>query len=468
MKRIKYYLASIATGALLLSSCSDSFWDINDNPNSPAEVTVDLSLPAAQAGSMYVIGGYYHALGSYWSQHYAQAPAASQWGDWESYNLSDAAFDRQFSVMYSSALMEYEYCRTVAAKDGNWTYYTLATLMQAYTYKTLVDLYDQIPFTEALKGTANLQPHYDNGAVVYDSLFARIDDAVAKDFNASSNKVVGLSDLIFRGSLTKWIQFANTLKLQMYLRYVNVDSLTTDGNRYKQEILDLLAENNFLSEDAAYSVFKDQESGWNPFFSTFVDRLASNVVANSTLMDYLKTNGDPRLNTLFNKSTTGLLYKSVATGNSKNLTGETNKNYSEPIMTGLTPVYFFTKEEVLFMIAEAQERYGTRAAAEAAFNAAVLASFTSQGLASTAITYPYTGLSSIMEQKWVAATNKRAIESFFDYSRTGYPTNLSTSVTSVFVGSLKPKRLFYPQIERQNNKNTPAKESLTKPVWWGK
>lgn len=464
MKRIKYYLATLTVCVLLFSSCSSSFFDINKDPNHPTEATPSLVLPSAVAGSAYVMGGYYMALGGFWSQQYAEAPSASQWAEWETYNLTESDFDRQFRSLYTDALYDYEYTRTSAAASSNWTYYSIATLMQAYTFQVLADLYDQIPFTEALQGTKFPQPHYVSGSVVYDSLLVRIDDAMSKDFTISTSQKTGNSDPVFNGDMSSWQQFANTLKLKIYLRYAK-----TNPTKYATAIKALLADNNFLNKDAAFSAFKAQETGYNPFFNTFMDRLAGNVVANNTLTNFLSNTGDPRLQKLFMPSVTGANYNGVATGASKSLSGQTINNYATPAMTGLSPVYFFSKEEVQFLIAEAQDRYGTAAAAQTAFTAGVQASFTSLGLsASNASLYTYNGLQSIMEQKWVAATNKNAIEAFFDFNRTGYPNFFTKSLTSILNGTNRPKRLFFPSSERQTNANTPAKVALDVPVWWAK
>ena len=464
MKRIKYYLATLLASVLLLSSCSESFFDVNVNPNKPSDVTPALALPSGISGSAYVLGGYYLALGGFWSQQYAQAPASSQWLEWETYNLSEDDLNRQFSLLYAGALTDYEYVRKITAPKGNWKYYSIATIMQAYTFQVLADLYDKVPFTEALKGLENMQPHYDNGSVVYDSLLVRINDAIAKDFSLETVETPGAEDFIFNGDITKWIQFANTLKLKMYLRYVNVDA-----NKYKSQIVALLNENNFLTTDAKFDAFKAEETGSNPFYNTFVDRLTGNINANKTLMDFLENKNDPRKTKLFTASVNGANYNAVATGQNKNLPGKTIKDFATPTIGPVSPVYFFSKEEVLFLIAEAQARYGTALAAETTFKAAVAASQTSLGVATAdLITYPYNGIESILVQKWVAATNKNNIESFFDYNRTGYPDFFSESLTSVLQPGQRPKRLFFPDSERKTNANTPAKVALTEKVWWGK
>ncbi len=34
----------------------------------------------------------------------------------------------------------------------DWNYNLMATVMKVYTYQVLVDLYDQVPYTDALQG----------------------------------------------------------------------------------------------------------------------------------------------------------------------------------------------------------------------------------------------------------------------------------------------------------------------------
>lgn len=447
----------------MASGCKKGFFDINVSPNNPAEATPALVLPSGVAGSAYVLGGYYQALGGFWAQHYAQAPGASQWLEWESYNLTETNFDRQFTTLYAGALYDYKYVKEKASATGNWKFYTIASLMQAYTFQVLADLYDKIPFTDALMGAEVLQPKYDDGQTVYEGLLSMIDDAMSQDFSASSVENPGAADVIFKGDMEKWERFANTLKLKIYLRYVNVDA-----NKYRSQILALLAQNKLLTtDDAKFSAFKAEQTGANPFYNTFIDRLSGNVIANTTLMSVLTENGDPRRSEVFNASETGSLWTSLKTGEARDAAGSTIKNYATPKINNVYPVYFFTKEEVYFLIAEAEARYGSASLAKAAYDNGISASLASFNISGSAISYPYDGLKSIIEQKWVAAANKRSLEAFFDFNRTGYPDFFSTSPTSV-MGNSRPKRLFYPSSERNSNSNTPAREALSVPVWWAK
>ena len=276
------------------TSCSDSFFNINDDPNNPVVVGNEFVLTSGLAGSAYVVGGYYQAIGGFWSQHYAQSTGASQWATWEEFSIDEGDFDRQFSSLYAGSLMDLQVVKDRSLASSDWSYYLASTLMQSYTFGVLSDFYDQIPFSEALVGVKKITPKYDDGKTVCDSLIKRIDVALAKDLSASTVSSIGSADLVFQGNMDKWARFGNTLKLKLCLRYVNVDP-----NKYKPQIQALLAANKFLDVSATVTAFKNEENGRNPFYETFLDRLAGNVAASKTLVDVLKNNGDARLNGIY-------------------------------------------------------------------------------------------------------------------------------------------------------------------------
>jgi len=72
----------------------------------------------------------------------------------------------------------------------------------------------------------------------------------------------------------------------------------------------------------------------------------------------------------------------------------------------------------------------------------------------------------IITQKWIALNGIDAIQSWFDYNRTGYPSNLpiSTQATSAD----RPVRLAYPSSEiTGNTANVPAQpNAFTSKVFW--
>ena len=89
-------------------------------------------------------------------------------------------------------------------------------LIRVYVLMTLVDMYGDIPYTEALQGNLNLSPKYDKGADVYKGLFAEIDEAIAilKTNGGNPNRSQKVIDLYY-DSPQSWITLANTIKLKM-------------------------------------------------------------------------------------------------------------------------------------------------------------------------------------------------------------------------------------------------------------
>jgi len=478
MKRYIFLLIILALG----TGCSKSFLDINDSPNDPATATSKLVLPSGIASSAYVMGGWYQLLGGMWAQHWAQSTGASQWTDWEDYSLQSDQYDtRQFGALYSGVLSDMEYIRKETYKSKDWTYYLVATCIQSYTYQILVDLYDKIPFTEALQGSANFTPKWDDGSLVYDSLIARIDFALNKDFTLKSSSnpeatcsTIGDEDILFQGNLPSWKQFANTLKLKIYLRQVYArPTIAKDG------IEALLTEDNFLLKDAKMTAFASDQDKRNPAYETFVDRLAGNVVASATLMNFLKGTGDPRLNKIFLPASKSGLMVGLRNGHYKTdaSTYANIQNLSTPNLGPLDPVYFFSEAECNFLLAEANLWYGSDTDAKSYYEMGIQSSMAKFGATDNpslygvggAYEYPAVGFEdkqkAIITQKWVASANSQSLEAFFDQNRTGYPDILVISPTNVTGGKF-PKRLIYPDSERKSNPNTPVQVPIYTKVWW--
>jgi hypothetical protein len=441
-----------------------------------------MTLPAGIGSSAYVIGGWYQLLGGFWAQHWAQSTGASQWTEWEDYSIQPDQYDRQYNELYAGALNDYEFVRKEAAKTNDWTYYLIATCMQSYTYQVLADLYDKIPFTQALQGDANLRPKWDDGSLVYDSLISRLNYALNKDFTTKSSSnptatstAVGNEDLVFQGDINKWIQFANTLKLKIYLHQVYARPQVASAG-----ITDLLKTSNFLTSDAKMTAFGTDVNKRNPIYETGVDRLSGNIAASYTLLHFLVINSDPRLDAIYNppsgKPQVGLHqghYKTDAA------TYANIQSLSTPNLGATDPVFFISAAESYFLQSEAQLRYGTDALAKENYEKGIQASMVRFGVnddptlyaTGGAYEYPSTTLEAklktIIIQKWIACANSESLEAFFDQNRTGYPDFYEITPTNVTSG-LFPKRLPFPDAERKTNPNTPGFVSLTTKVWWDK
>ena len=461
----------LLTAVVMTTGCSDSYFNINDDPNNPVSVGNEFVLTGGLAGSAYVIGGYYQAVGGFWSQHYAQSTGASQWSTWEEFSINEGDFDTQFRTMYAGALEDLQVVRDRSIASSDWSYYLSSTIMQSYDFGILSDFYGQIPFSEALVGVAKITPKYEDGKDVVDSLIRRIDFALSKDLTASTVSNIGNADLIFQGDMDKWTRFGNTLKLKLFLRYVNIDA-----NKYKSQVQALLTANKFLNVSATMTAFKNEQNNRNPFYETFLDRLNGNIVASKTLLDFFQNNGDARLNSIYSpKLVKPVAQVGLGQGRYKadSQLYATIQNLSTPNFPPLAPVYFFTLPEVDFLIAEAEFRYGSAANAQVDYVNGIQDSYALQGatlqpaLYASGGPYAYNGLQSIITQKWIAAANHNAAESFFDFNRTGYPNFFVQSAVSS-IGSKFPQRLLFPISERTSNPNTPPRQSIDVKSWYAK
>lgn len=498
MKNITIILTVITL--LIFTGCKKDFLDINKDPNNTSNATVQMVLPGAIGSTCYVVGGWYQLLGGFWAQHWTQAAGAPQWRDFDSYNITTNDFDvRQYGELYSGALNDYKYIRKTALAEENWSYYLMATVMEAYTYQVLADLYDQIPYNDALQGDdGNFTPHFDLGQAVYDGLIARIDEALSHDFktfksNTNPNATAiepGNDDLIFGGNMDNWEAFANTLKLKIYLRQSYVrPTVAADGIQAMYA-----AAAPFLSVDAAMTQFADQENKRNPIYETGVDRLSGNIAASFTLLNFLQINQDPRLDAIYAPPAAGGPHKAFPQGDFYNPdpTVVNIANLSTPTLAWSDPVYLISAPESFFLQAEAVERGWGTGDAKSLYESGINASLTRFGISGAdsiysgghVYEYPSTKgfedkLKAIIVQKWIAFANSQSLEAWIEQGRTHYPLlspvpatdgtyvpgEWTVSVNNV-TGNKLPKRLLFPESEIKRNPNTPPLQPVTAKIWW--
>jgi len=487
MLKLKKGVLAAAVLAMLVGSGCKKQLDINTDPNNPPveQGTPRLVFPAAVLSTTGRVGGDMAILGGLWAQYWTQSATANQYKNIDMYNLRSADFNGAYTELFSGALNDYQFVIGKAKEASDWQYLLMATVMKAYTYQILVDLYDQVPYTEAFKGNQNLQPKFDDGYTVYQGLLAEINEALSNDFkSATVDPKDKAADLVFKGDMEKWEQFANTLKLKMYLRMVNAKPAEAEAG-----ITALYASGaKFLSTDAAIKSFQDVPDNSNPMYEYNVRKLnvGTNLRASRTLLTYLQANGDPRTGAYYT-NTTGINQGDFASADPAVQGAGVVKQ------TAVDPVYFISEAESYFMQAEARERYFGGAGAKTLYDQAVLKAFNQFGLDGAAFIapggayeYPAAGsleekIKAISTQKWISFFGSHALEGFFEKNRTGYPLTSAVysdapnyvpgefviSKNAVTNGQL-PKRLVFPNVERQRNNNTPAEVPITTPVWWAK
>lgn len=485
------YNTLILSAILLLSFGCKKNLDVNTDPNNPLieNATPEVLFPSAVMSTAGTVGGQLTILGGIWSQYFTQANSSNQYKSIDSYNLTRNDLNIGYTELFSGALSDYQLAIQKAQARSDWRYNLMATVMKAYTFEVLVDLYDKVPYSEAFQGKENLQPKFDDGDVIYTALLAEIDAALAKDYTTIPLTVKQANtDFVFGGDMEQWTRFANTLKLKMYLRMINAKPAVAQAG-----IAKLFADGAlFLTKSAGISTWAGTPNNSNPFYEFNIRRLnvSTNLKASRTFTTWLLANGDPRVATYFNSANpVAMIQGDYAATNVEQPTYASSTVFYQ---TAKDPTWFITAAESYFMQAEALERYSGGTGAQAAYEAGLAAAFAQAGQTPTATSaaayaYPATGtlenkIEMIITQKWASFAGTHDLEAFFDQERTGYPTTLPITAdpTSSYTraqwvyskngvtAGLFPKRLVYPAAARDRNKNTPAEVPITTPVWWGK
>lgn len=471
MKRNKFYTSILALSLVTIFACSDLL-DVNTDPNNASSSTPQLTLPPAQVSLATILESTYNIHGSILANYWTQGPTASQFSGIEQYNITTNTYGGAWAALYSGTLTDLEFVKKSARESGVDNYAAIAQLLQVYTFQMLVDLYDKIPYSEALKGkTGQLTPNFDDGDAVYDDLIVKIDEAMSW-INISSNAVrPGQEDLIYRGDMRKWIKFANTLKLKIYIR--QAFARPTVAQAGIEELYLNGAEFIAPGEDARVS-FSDATGANNPLFQELDLTTPQNVVASLTSTDALQNDSDLRLGKLYDRSPNTGQYDGLIQGVGT-ADGGVYNDYARPdstiILNKSAPVYLMTGYESLFLQAEAVQRTWGTGSAKALYDNAVLASFAFWGVngANTVASggvYEFDNtLQSIYYQKWIAFNGKQGFEGWTEWRRTGVPT-LVKSVQGIPLTNVFPLRLIWPINETSTNPNVPSLEAVDAPVWW--
>lgn len=273
----------------------------------------------------------------------------------------------------------------------------------------------------------------------------------------------------------------------------------------KAELDQLVAENNFATEDVSWDDVWTNESGKaSPFFqeefATYFGSTQINVIANIALMQTMLASDDGRVGAFFAKNASGE-YKGGVSGTNFSTSNTYQSTYfSRPIASYNMPVYLITVAETEFFLAEYYARYGSSSDAEAHYQAAIEASFNTAGAtgAEDVYTNQYPWDQANYEkvigiQKWIALSGVNNFEAWCELRRLKYPEFGSVTGAQIYnVGNddFKPElyvvgtlytpiqvnsdlgagkilqRLRYAESSTSRNPNVPATKPDSAPVFW--
>lgn len=162
-------------------------------------------------------------------------------------------------------------------------------ILECFIYQELVDMFGDVPYTEALN-IENLYPVYDDAYTIYKDLVARTTSSVAA-LNESYGSF-GSDDLYLGGDISMWKKFGNTLLVKLAINVSNIDP------GYAGPIIEAAYAGGFAYGEHC-SIAYPGGSNSNPLYQDMIQSGRHDFIPANTIVDMMNNIGDPRVTTFF-------------------------------------------------------------------------------------------------------------------------------------------------------------------------
>jgi len=230
MNMAKYYKILLAI-LILITGCTKDFLDINKDPNYPTSAPLSQLLTGIEvdlAESLSIRYGFSNFAAVYMHQLTVRE-------DPDQYGVTGTSYytNNPWDGFYTGPLQDLELLIKTGDESSSLIYSGIGRILKAYAFSLLVDIYGDVPFSEANKQTSgNPYPVYDEGSTIYPELLTMLDDAIDNlgDATATNLFAPGDDDLIYGGDAETWIKLANTIKLKLYTQIRLVEDVSSEVN----------------------------------------------------------------------------------------------------------------------------------------------------------------------------------------------------------------------------------------------
>lgn len=295
---MKKYILFITMFFVLYSSGCTKWLDINQNPNnaSSKNITMDLMLPAVE----------YMTLNNHCNSSYSMLLSSflTKSGEYSGNytflngNIMPQNLDNWWETYYS-IIRNLQIICDKADENGDLGFKGVAKTLQVINYQRMVDIWGNIPYSQACDAEKINQPEYDEGSTIYVDLLKQIDKAIA-DFDEIIGKydptLLKKADFYTNGDVNKWRRIAYSVKLRLLMRISNVQDVKEDVASIADKCLDIDenvdANPGYYVETGKMNIFYESY-GWDKNYGQQVN--LRQYVPTSALVDMLRLNKDPRL-----------------------------------------------------------------------------------------------------------------------------------------------------------------------------
>ncbi|MEO6837258.1 MAG: SusD/RagB family nutrient-binding outer membrane lipoprotein [Ginsengibacter sp.] len=486
-------------------SCKKTYLDVNTDPNrvTDANITAELIFPQA-ANAVGRITPVNFSFFDQWMGYWAPNGGFVPQQDLISYNLDFSFADGLFQTYYGD-LFDLHQVKVKGLANGDTALAAASMVLSAKLFQEVVDLYGDVPYSQAFQVDKYPTPVYDKSQDIYNSLQGSLDTAIMYFNTTSAPKAFATADIINHGSVLQWIKFANTLKLRLLIRQSQVIGDPSAEIAKIQSNGGTLGAGESISVNPGYSNDVNKQNpfygneGWTPT-GTQTDLALD---ANNYIVNILTNTNDPRIGRLFFPAgfdATNGYVGNVFGDPIGTLAAASASSYFGPALNGelngsdvglgySQDQFIYPSYESMFLTAEAVARGWIAGDANDALKAAITESFVWLGVpnATTAASAYIAANPTIATinnsasdtvnakiiayQKYIANTGIDPLESFLDLNRLHFLTDNSyISTLSGKVSGVLPYRLLYAQSEYTTNAvNTPkevASDIFSKKLFW--
>ncbi|MEQ8629347.1 SusD/RagB family nutrient-binding outer membrane lipoprotein [Ekhidna sp.] len=429
MKKYRLNIVALLIATILIVPSCD-FGDTNVDPESLAEVDLNLVLPSAIAQVGFNNMGIATRNPGIVMQYFEGTDA--QQLQYTSYTMPDNTFNNLWRTgLYGGAMKDLDLI-IGQAEEQNAPYYAgIAKVLMAESLGLATKFFGDVPYSNAFQGEEGvLSPTYD----AQDAIFTTIDNLLAgaiTDLQTDGGDILPSSDdLVFGGDEDAWLATAYALQA----RYSLLRS--AKGSSFYTAALTAL-DNAFTSNAGNAEVtFDASANGANPFHQFHRDRSNTMILADFFLS---QMSGDPRLAMIRESGTSAGFAPNTYWGRQE------------------SPSVIINYAELKFIEAEAlRQTGGTDAEVRAALEAGIRANMDQLGVSTEdqdlyLLTVNGSSLETIINEKYKALYPQNI--AWDDYRRTGFPsiTPNADNNEGLNPGGGIPQRFIYPNSEKNLN-----------------
>jgi hypothetical protein len=338
------------------TGCTKNFEKINTDP------TTFSSLPAATIPKAFAISeweGVYADPGNYevihslyidlWSQYFVDGGGYAGDRYLLDPNLIIFSWNLTYTVNWPSLKLVIDQTENTAPAAN-----AIAKIWKVYIFHQESDFYGPIPYSQA--GLGLLSIPYDTQESIYIDFFKLLDSATnVLSATDPAERPFGTDDLIYHGDVTKWLKFANSLRLRLAMRISSIDPAMAQAEAEKAVAGGVMTTNG----DNAFV-----DVGPNSINGLAAEAPWENMRMSASMESYLKGYSDPRMAEYYSPAQDDGLFHGVRNGlppdkiplavsaNGTNLSNINTTRWSDTTQA-TTPLNVMYSAESYFLMAEA-------------------------------------------------------------------------------------------------------------------